>query len=52
MKTYLGDGVYIKFKDGQMKLTTEDGIRTTNEIFIKIEVFDAMIKFFKEQELL
>lgn len=45
MKTYLGDGVYAEQKDGRLVLTTEDGIRTTNEIFLEPEIIDALIMF-------
>jgi hypothetical protein len=41
-KGYLGDGVYADVDNGMIKLTTEDGIETTNTIFLEYEVFAAL----------
>jgi hypothetical protein len=45
MKTYLGDSVYADIEDGMILLTTEDGIETTNIIYLEIEVYEALIAF-------
>jgi hypothetical protein len=42
MKTYLGDGVYADVEYGMIKLTTEDGISTTNTIYLEPEVINAL----------
>jgi hypothetical protein len=44
-KSYLGDGVYVELDNGMLKLTTEDGIRTTNAIYLEAEVFEALIAY-------
>ena len=43
-RSYLGDGVYADIERGMIKLTTEDGIRATNTIFLEIEVYDALVE--------
>lgn len=47
-KTYLGDGVYAEFDGWVVQLTTEDGIRTTNTIFLEPEVFLALKQFVEQ----
>ena len=42
---YLGDGVFAQWEGDMIKLTTEDGVRTTNTIFLEPEVFAALIDF-------
>jgi hypothetical protein len=44
MKTYLGDAVYLEFIDGRAVLTTENGLRATNTIFLEPEVGFALMK--------
>ena len=45
MKTYLGDAVYMRVDDwGCIVLTTENGVRTTNEIVLEPEVWEAMCR--------
>lgn len=44
-KSYLGDGVYVEAVNGMVRLTTEDGISVTNEIFLEPEVFQALVKW-------
>lgn len=46
-KTYLGDGVYVEAQDYGIRLTTEDGIRTTNEIFLEPAVLQAFLEYLK-----
>jgi len=47
MKDYLGDGVYVEIRPYHVILTTENGIETTNEIFLEPEVLDAFFRFIK-----
>ena len=44
-KTYLGDAVYVRYEDGLVWLTTEDGVRVTNEIGLEEEVYEALVKW-------
>ena len=37
-KRSLGDGVYAAVERGMVKVTTEDGIRETNTIYLEPEV--------------
>lgn len=47
-KRYIGDGVYIEFNGYQLKLTTEDGISVTNEIYLEPSVFDSLEIYVQE----
>lgn len=44
-KAYLGDAVYAEMEHGMIKLTTVDGITSTNEIFLEMEVYDSLVRF-------
>jgi hypothetical protein len=45
-KRYLGDAVYAEITaDGDVVLTTEDGIRATNRIVLEPEVLAAFATF-------
>lgn len=44
-KTYLGDGVYCEFDAGLIRVTTDNGISVTNEIYMEPEVFAGLEKF-------
>ena len=44
-KRYLGDGVYVEFDGYQFKLTTENGIRMTNTIYLEPSVFRALEQY-------
>jgi len=47
-KTYLGDGVYAQIDDaGQVVLTTEDGLRATNTIYLEPAVLDALLTYLR-----
>jgi|HubBroStandDraft_1064217.scaffolds.fasta_scaffold49483_8 hypothetical protein len=50
VKQYLGDGVYGDFDfDGeQIVLTTENGIRETNRIFLNQDVLHNLIAYVKD----
>lgn len=47
-KVYLGDGVYAAFDGWNIVLTTENGISTTNTIFIEPEVLRSFNKYVEE----
>lgn len=49
-KDYLGDGVYVDLERGMIKLTTENGIETTNEIFLEPEVYQALVRFVERMQ--
>jgi hypothetical protein len=38
-KTYIGDGVYVDYDGYQLVLTTEEGMLTTNTIYLDAHVF-------------
>ena len=44
-KRYLGDAVYAELEDGDLKLTTSDGLSDTNTIFLEPEVVKALLDF-------
>lgn len=44
-KVYLGDGVYVEIERGMLKLTTEDGLQTTNTIYLEPAVFNALQRY-------
>ena len=45
MKEYLGDGVYADFDGYHLVLTTENGIATTNTIYLEPEVTFALRRY-------
>jgi hypothetical protein len=47
-KRYLGDSVYAAIEDGMIKLTTENGRETTNTIYLELEVFHALERFYDD----
>lgn len=46
-KQYLGDGVYADWDRGMLKLTTEDGLKETNTIYLEADVITALEDFLK-----
>jgi hypothetical protein len=46
-KEYLGDGVYVEVQNDMLKLTTEDGYRATNTIFLEPFVYEALVGYAK-----
>jgi hypothetical protein len=47
-KVYLGDAVYIEIIDsGDLRLTTEDGVSTTNVIYINDAVLEDLIIYLR-----
>lgn len=49
-KTYLGDGVYCEVRLGMLRLTTEDGVRVTNEVWLEPEVYEALLRFVERRK--
>ena len=41
-KAYLGDGVSVELTSGMLKLITENGIETTNTVYLEPEVWRAL----------
>ena len=48
MKTYLGDGCYVERDGDDLKLTTENGLRVTNVIYLEPAAFAALLRFASE----
>jgi len=46
-KVYLGDAVYADVECGMLKLTTWNGLETTNTIYLEPEVVDALQNYLK-----
>lgn len=46
-KEYIGDGVYVTHDGYSFILTTEDGIRATNTIFLEPEHLDMLMDYAK-----
>ena len=45
-KVYLGDAVYCEVDRGMLKLTTEDGYKATNTIYLEFDVMENLIEYF------
>jgi len=45
MKTYLGDGAYAEFDGYGISITAENGVSTTNRIYLEPEVYIALTEF-------
>lgn len=41
-KEYLGDSVYAEIENGMLKLTTDNGMGASNEIYLDLEVLAAL----------
>ena len=50
-KSYLGDGVYVDIDEfvKSIILTTENGISTTNTIYLEDQVVEALIRYLKNK---
>lgn len=47
---YLGDAVYVRMDEfNGITLTTENGITTTNEIYLEPEVWQNLLEYMKEK---
>jgi hypothetical protein len=44
-KVSLGDGVYVVWDGTAIKLTTEQGSRVTNEIYLEPNVFNNLVQY-------
>jgi len=44
-KVYLGDGVYAEYDGVSIILTTENGICTTNRIYLEYEIIDGLNRY-------
>ena len=44
-KVYLGDGVYAEYDGYHIVLTTEDGVKVTNTIYLDLAVWDKLYLF-------
>lgn len=49
-KAYIGDGVYVEFDGYYYILTTEDGIRTTNTIYLEPRVTKDFLEYITRTE--
>lgn len=47
MKEYLADGVYAEWDGQQLKITTENGIETTNEIYLEPYTYASLVSYWK-----
>lgn len=50
-KRYIGDGVYANYDGQQLILTTENGMETTNTIYLEHSVMEALHKYIQNLEL-
>ena len=50
-KVYLGDAVYAELDGRNIVLTTEDGIKTTNTIYLDPTVIKSLLAFLKKEKL-
>lgn len=47
-KEYLGDGVYVQNDGFGLILTTENGVRATNEIYLEPSVYQKLVNYMNE----
>ena len=48
-KTYIGDGIYMSISSvGEVLLTTENGVETTNSIILESDIMDSVISFYNQ----
>lgn len=47
-KMYLGDAVYAEMNEGYLILTTEDGVRATNTIYLERAVLENLMSFLSQ----
>lgn len=50
-KRYLGDAVYVQFDGLHIILTTSDGYRDTNKIYLEEGVVDRFLNFIQDLRL-
>jgi hypothetical protein len=44
-KTYIGDGIYADVENGELVLTTENGVETTNRIVLGDSECQSLVRF-------
>lgn len=44
-KVYLGDSVYVEYRNGMLTLTTDNGLGPSNTIHLEPEVYAALLAF-------
>ena len=44
-KLYIGDAVYVVFDGSGILLTTEDGIKATNQIYLEPETLANLLRY-------
>ena len=44
-KEYLGDSVYVEIENGMLRLSTNNGLGDSNEIYLEGPVYKALIKY-------
>lgn len=44
-KVYLGDGAYVEHDGYGLVLTTEDGVRVLNRVYLEPEVYDSLVRY-------
>ena len=52
IKTYIGDGVYFNYREGEgdYVLTTEDGISVLQAIYLDKEMIETIFALMKDKE--
>jgi hypothetical protein len=48
MKEYLGDGVYVDFRQRQLVLTAENGHEVLHEIFLEDYVYKRLLEYVED----
>lgn len=51
-KVYLGDGAYVSLEEGTVILTTENGIRISNVVYLEPQVLEHLLRVLVEWGLL
>jgi hypothetical protein len=44
-RSYLGDGVYVRYDGHALIVTTEDGVHVTNTIILEPHVFHSLVEY-------
>lgn len=47
-KTYLGDGVYADFDGFHVVLTVDNGVETTNTVYLEDTVINGLLRFLEK----
>ena len=50
-KEYIGDGAFVSFDGFGLVLTTEDGVSTTNTIYLEPNVYKQLVAFVDRLDL-